>query len=209
MKGPGLFEETTEEVRKIALFDMDGTLADYQGTIVKDLNCLRSPTEDEFTIASIQEPVPNWLEARMDLIKAQPGWWIKLPQLADGFKVLKYAAMLGFTLQVCTKGPWKAVSGWTEKVIWCRENIDPLGFTGRGIDITTTMDKSQVYGTVLVEDWVPYVRGWLRWRKRGIVILLDRPYNQGFEHPQVTRVNFDKPETVENMRKALIYAKER
>ena len=54
---------------------------------------------------------------------------------------------------------------------------------------SVTSDKSLIYGKVLVEDWPPYVEKWLKWRKRGLEVLMDRPYNRGFKHPNVVRSN--------------------
>jgi hypothetical protein len=171
---------------KIALFDMDGTLCDFTGQIMRDLTLLRSPNEPEVTIASIFDP-PEWLDRRMTLIKNVRGWWKNLPRLEDGFRILDLAVQIGFTPQVLTKGPFRTSIAWEEKYIWCREQIDAVGHTKKPIDITITMDKAGTYGTMLVEDFPPYVDRWLTWRKRGLVILVDRPYNQGYEHPQVVR----------------------
>lgn len=195
--------------RKIALFDMDGTLADYIGTMVRDLNRLRSPVEPELTVHDLKEPVPDWLENRMTVIKNVPGWWKALPTLDDGFLVLDWAVRMGFHPQVCTKGPRKTTIAWEEKYLWCQKNIDGAGFTKEPIDITITHDKSGIYGTVLVEDWPPYVKGWLKWRKRGTVILLDRPYNQDFDHPQVVRFIDNNSASTEAMLKALRAAYDR
>lgn len=57
---------------KIALFDLDGTLADYDGQLLKDLQ----------RIASEHEPPPvlysniPYLEARRHVITSQVGWFI-------------------------------------------------------------------------------------------------------------------------------------
>lgn len=91
---------------KIALFDMDGTLCDFTGQIMRDLTLLRSPNEPEVTIASIFDP-PEWLDRRMTLIKNVRGWWKNLPRLEDGFRILDLAVQIGFTPQVLTKGPFR------------------------------------------------------------------------------------------------------
>jgi hypothetical protein len=50
-----------------------------------------------------------------------------------------------------------------------------------------THDNACTYGKILYEDYPPYIKRWLTWRPRGRVILIDAPYNRGFEHPQVLR----------------------
>ena len=50
-----------------------------------------------------------------------------------------------------------------------------------------TRDKSIVYGKVLFDDWPEYVIKWLKYRPRGLVIMLDHIWNRDFHHPQVVK----------------------
>jgi hypothetical protein len=50
-----------------------------------------------------------------------------------------------------------------------------------------TRDKGLVYGTVLVEDYPKYIKRWLKWRKRGLVIMPANEFNGSLRHPQVIR----------------------
>lgn len=194
--------ETMNGNEKIALFDMDNTLCDFQGQIIEDLNRLRGPDEPE--VANLDN-LPEYLEERMSVIKIVPGWWRNLPRLQDGFRLLSAAIEIGFIPHILTKGPVRTVSAWTEKVEWCRSYIDQLGYTKQPIDITITQRKGLVYGTVLVDDWPPYIEQWLKWRRRGLVVMPARDYNAGFRHPQVIRYNDDNfEEVVEQMRKAYL-----
>ena len=70
---------------------------------------------------------------------------------------------------------------WGEKLEWCRLHLP------EDVQVTLTEDKGLVYGRVLVDDWPPYVLRWLEWRKRGLVIMPAREWNEGFEHRQVIR----------------------
>lgn len=202
-----------DDRRKIALFDLDGTLAAYHDVMVADLNKIRSPDEKE-VVAGDMDDAPEWLENRIHPIRNVPGWWKSLPTLEDGFLVLDWSVRFGFQPKVLTKGPRRTTIAWTEKCVWCMENIDTLDYMKEPIDVVITHDKSGEYGTVLVEDWIPYILGWLKWRPRGQVILLDRPYNRmyegkKFEHPQVTRFNSDDPESIKAMLNVLKTAYER
>lgn len=163
----------------VANVDLDGTLANYNAAMLAALDELRSP--DEPRVTSIEE-APAWLERRMGVIKRVPGFWRSLARIEDGFKVLDEIVRAGFRINVLTKGPKRTTSAWTEKVEWCAANMPP------DTQVTITQDKGLVYGRVLFDDWPPYVNGWLAHRPRGLVIMLDHPWNSGFSHPNVVKV---------------------
>ena len=48
-----------------------------------------------------------------------------------------------------------------------------------------------------MDDWPEYIKPWLEWRPRGLVIMPDQPWNQDFEHPQVVRHTDDNLAEVE------------
>ncbi|MFY0540473.1 5' nucleotidase, NT5C type [Nannocystis pusilla] len=164
------------KVGLVALIDMDGTLCDYQGALMRDLETFGGP------------PIRRWVAtttahrgcARETVIRRQPGWWRSLPRLQLGFDVLAELQALRFEIHVLTKGPVGTPSAWTEKLEWCQQHLP-------GVPVTITMDKGLVYGKVLVDDWPPYVERWLEWRPRGLVILPAQPWNVGFSHPNAIR----------------------
>jgi hypothetical protein len=97
---------------------------------------------------------------------------------------------------VLTNGPSKIPAAWAEKVLWCQEHVPDA-------DITIGRDKGLVYGRILFDDWPPYVRRWLRWRPRGLVVMLDHPRNRGFEDPRVFRyTGAEKTELLERLERA-------
>lgn len=49
------------------------------------------------------------------------------------------------------------------------------------------MGKGLVYGSVLVDDWPPYVYRWLRWRKAGWCVMPTKEWNAKGMHRQVLR----------------------
>lgn len=169
----------------IALVDMDGTLADYNGAMTRDLAQLADPEVlADLGDLDFLERKPH-MKARMDLIKRQPGWWAGLAKLPQGFQILDILRQLEYRIHILTRGPKTNINAWTEKAAWIRQHVPDY----KGL--TITLDKSLVYGKVLVDDWPPYVKGWLKHRPRGLVIMPDQPWNQGYEHPQVIRAQKD------------------
>lgn len=162
---------------KLALFDMDGTLADYEGRLREDLLRLAAPGEPAPKL-HWDEGEP-WIDARMALIKSMPGWWLGLERLPSGFLVMDLVREVGFSVHVLTKGPRRTAVAWSEKLLWCQRHIHA------DVDITITQDKGLVYGRVLVDDFQPYLEGWLKHRPRGLGLMPLTEYNKGFRHPNV------------------------
>lgn len=163
----------------IALFDMDGTLCDYEKGLARSLKKLKSPHE-----SPIKPPfrdVPKYLMERMNLIRQSEEWWSKLPKLKLGFDIWKLAGQCGFRRMILTQGPKYNPRSWSGKKIWIDKNL------GKRVDITITRDKGLVYGKVLVDDYPEYIERWLKWRPRGFVIMPAAVGNESFRHKQVIR----------------------
>ncbi len=169
------------EAKPIALFDMDGSLADYVGALVRDMNLIRSPHEPVFTRENLFDYDEVYLHERMHLIKKQQGWWLNLKPIDDGIWMLELAFSLGFDCQILTKGPKNIPNAWKEKVEWCQKIFTP------SVDIHITSDKGMVYGKVLYDDYPDYMERWLRRRPRGLGIMPATPYNGNYSHPRVVR----------------------
>lgn len=169
---------------KIALVDMDGTLCDFDGAMKRDLGLLASPGEPVHE-GKDRKDWPPHIKARRNLIKRQPGWWRNLSVMQDGYVIVCAMRELGYRVHILTQGPRNTPSAWTEKVEWCQ---DVLGPVGDDYDITITRDKGIAYGRVLMDDWPEYGLRWLENRPRGLLLLPDRPWNQGFEHPNCVRM---------------------
>jgi hypothetical protein len=194
----------------IALFDMDGTLFDFEGQMRLDLDKLMSPGESDPIKVSENyignlweaEKVWSWLKARMDLIKMRPGWWRDLPQLAFGWDILRICQRIGFETQILTKGPSNKPHVWTEKVE-CVKKYPSL----QSCVIHISEAKGQVYGKVLVDDFPDYIESWLEHRRRGLVIMPDNPSNAEFTHPNVIRYNGSNIDFVERALQAAFVRK--
>jgi hypothetical protein len=169
------------DLAKVFLFDLDGSLADYEGTLLADLNRLRGPEEPlltEWTRAVWSQP---HLRARLDVITARPGWWTDLPPLQHGMAVYHLALKMGFNCQVLTKGPRRQPRAWMEKVEWCQRHLGPE------VDIHIVSDKGLVYGVALYDDYPKYIEAWLEHRPRGLVVMPVSEGNKDFHHPNVIR----------------------
>lgn len=190
----------------ISLVDMDGTLAGYTEELNRRLKLMASPEELQATQTGFAwDSEPKYIRERMQVIKANPGFWTELPPLEDGFEILNVLHDLGYSIHILTKGPRYAPIGWMEKLTWCQKHIKPP----INYDITITMDKGLVYGNVLVDDYPEYILRWLRWRKRGIVVMPDRPWNKDFEHSQVYRYTGNIPGLLDVLDRAYQEAKVR
>lgn len=191
---------------KIALFDLDGTLADFDGAIRLGMMKLASPDE---IVAGLEyrekDGEPEHLTARRRLIKRVPGFWRELHRLPLGFELLQHAIDVGFNIQVLTKAPRTNFRAWTEKVEWCHAHLD---VDKRNIQINLVEDKGLVYGRMLVDDWPPYIMRWLEHRPRGQVIMPAQPWNQAFRHPQVFRCDSFHPD-IRQARELMVAAFER
>jgi len=187
---------------RIALIDLDGTVADYDGQMREDLKKLESPEEGEYLSLGPGKH-PDYIEARMKLIKKQPGWWKNLPELPRGMELVGFLRALGFSLHVLTKGPYNTTAAWTEKVEWVRKHIPDA-------QITITEQKGMVWGLLLVDDWPDYILPWLKHRPRGLVIMPAHPWNEGFTHPNVFRyTGAEVNEVIERMRDRALAAQEK
>ncbi|MCB9525321.1 MAG: hypothetical protein H6702_18375 [Myxococcales bacterium] len=171
----------------IALIDLDGTLADYDAALRRDLRPLCAPGElatldGADSLHDLEQVGPHW-HARMQVVMRQPGWWRELAPITANFEVVALFRELGFDLHVLTKGPWSKARAWMEKVEWCQRHIPDAE-----VHITGAREgKGLVYGKVLFDDYPPYVESWLKWRPRGLAILPAHPWNADFQHPNAVR----------------------
>lgn len=187
------------EIEPIALFDMDGTLCDYDTSLFKELERLRSPQEPVF-YPPLRDNVPDYIKRRADLIRASSSWWENLPRFQLGWDVLEAAKNIGFNIMILTQGPRKNPESWSGKKRWIDKHL------GQDADITITRDKGLVYGKVLVDDYPKYIERWLSWRERGLVIMPASESNRDYEHPQV--IHYDG-NNLEQVTHALALAKNR
>lgn len=165
--------------KPIALVDMDGTVADFQGAMRRDLDKLRSPYEP-VNYGMDENDRPEYLKERWDIVKRQPDWWFNLEPLPSGFLVVNHLRSLGFKIHVLTRAPKKLPAAWEQKVRWCMKHLP-------GDAVTITPDKHLVYGKVLVDDWPEYIEPWLKVRPRGLVIMPAQEWNAELKHPQIVR----------------------
>ncbi len=175
----GLNMPAYKQAENVALFDMDGTLCDYKGQMLKDLRRLMAPGEQEF--AGELRDAPDHIKRRIEIIQTSQEWWKGIPRLQLGWDVLKVAQDQGYRIMILTKGPMKYPSAWSGKKLWINENLDP------DMDITITSDKGLVYGKLLVDDFPEYAERWLTWRKNGLVIMPVNGFNKDYVHGHVIK----------------------
>jgi 5'-nucleotidase len=163
----------------IVLYDMDGTLFDYEKALASDLKKLASPGEKTIRISFGNNPL--YLRERIDLITSNESWWENLPKFQLGWDVLKITQELGYYHTILTQGPRKKPAAWSGK----KKCVDK--HFGENFDVILTRNKGLIYGKVLVDDFPGYIEKWLKWRKNGQVIMPANEYNKDFKHSQVIR----------------------
>jgi hypothetical protein len=170
----------------IALFDLDGTLADFEGAMLAQMQSLAAPGEQAYY--SDREAEPPHIKARRRLVKRQPGFWSGLSELELGFQLLDLCVALDYSITILSKGPDEnsGFNAWSEKAEWCNKHLRPR-YPETEFSISLVYDKGHHYGKVLVDDWPGYVARWLEWRPRGLVIMPAAHYNVGFAHDNVIR----------------------
>ena len=180
------------DIENIALYDMDGTLCDYDLALRNSMEKLRSLNEPPYS-GKPEDDAPAYLKARADLIMSRSSWWAEMPKFQLGFDIWELTKSLGFRHMILTQGPRKRPKAWMGKKMWIDKNI------GKDVDITITRDKGLVYGKILVDDWPEYVTRWLEWRPRGLVIMPLQPHNKSFKHPQVVHYDGKNIKTIEHV----------
>jgi hypothetical protein len=178
------------EIEPIALFDMDGTLCDYDTGLFEALEKIRAPNEPVYH--SVRD-APDHIKRRADLIRSSSSWWENLPPFKLGWDVLHMAEQTGFNIMILTQGPRRNPESWSGKKKWIDKYLGP------DMDVTITRDKGLVYGKVLVDDYPEYAERWLAWRDRGLVIMPANSSNEGYEHPQVIRYDGSNKEKIRDV----------
>lgn len=185
------------KIENIALFDMDGTLCDYENGLHDSLEMLKSPEEPP-TPYVIRDNVPPYIKARANLIRGSEEWWEGLPPFKLGFDILEVAKDLGYEIMILTQGPRRNPVSWSGKKRWIDKHL------GEDVNITITRDKGLMYGKVMVDDFPGYIERWLEWRPRGLVIMPASRENGSFYHSNVIRYDGTN---LDEVRKAMEQAK--
>ena len=179
----------------VALVDLDGTLADYDTAMRRDMAKLAGPHDIPYDPhATLQ----HCMRARENLIKNQPDWWYNLEPIDSNFKVVDIMRKLGFSIHILTQGPRSRSNAWAEKVRWVQKYLPDD-------DITITRDKGLVYGKVLFDDYAGYVSRWLEWRPRGLAIMPAYEDNV-LIHPDVIRYTKDNLLEIKSKLEAIVLA---
>lgn len=168
------------KIEDIALFDMDGTICDFQGALSKTLEELRSPNEAIWN-SHVTDDAPKYIRERAGIITSSEEWWANLPRFQLGWDVMEIAKELGYRIMIVTQGPKRNPAAWAGKKRWLDKHM------GSDADVTMTRDKGLIYGKVFVDDWPKYIQRWLTWRRNGLVIMPANEDNKNFSHEQVIR----------------------
>ena len=88
----------------VALFDIDGTLANYDLALKRDMKALRFPMEPPYAGVP-HDSAPVYLRNRATLIKSAESWWATLEPLELGFDIWRTAGDIGYRRVILTQAP--------------------------------------------------------------------------------------------------------
>lgn len=185
------------QAEPIGLFDLDGTLADFDKSMLAHLAMLRGPEEDPKHDETAYEGFPH-MRARRRLIKQLPGFWRNFERLQAGFEILTIMNELKFSNYILSKSPRKFPLAASEKMSWCIEHVPHM-------PVILSEEKALVYGKVLVDDWPEYVEAWIKYRPRGLVISVAQRWNEGIEKlsPAGNIIRYTGPEMLPDIKARL------
>ena len=165
--------------QRIALIDLDSTIADYEKAMTRDLKKLMGPDE-QFVFPSFGVVVPDYVMERVKMIRQIPGWWRNLEPIESGFKIVNILRDFGYDINVLTACPSSAFNSATEKYEWCAKYL-PYA------TVSTSKNKFLMYGRLLFDDRSAYVTEWLARRPNGLAIVPAKEWNKDLVHPQVIK----------------------
>ena len=190
-------------MNNICLVDMDGTLVDYNQAMYDSLMEVMPPSlhpmveEHRHNMWPLDD-IP-WLKTLMRTIKSVPGWWLNMPSYKMGWDVYRAAEELKFDMKILTKGPWNNTQAWKEKVDYIYKHFPE---NTPEIDIVSK-DKHGISGSILVEDYLPYLEPWLEHNPKGLGVLIDSPTSTGWTHSRCIRYDGHNLEEVEHQMRLL------
>lgn len=171
--------------KPIALVDMDGTLCDYQFSLVKDLNRRYNYVYHQNIDAEMLH-----LQHKDEIIsiRDKEGWWRNLHPIKSGIRMLKYFYENDYRVFIATKSPRTNKNAWTEKLEWIEDHIWPLY---PKVKVIMAEDKSLIMGQVLVDDFPGYMRKWLKNNPHSLGIMPNRQWNQNYHYGNYVRYDDD------------------
>lgn len=182
---------------KIAYFDLDNSLADYEQAVLDGLESLRSPNEEITT--SIIGRLPDHIFRRKCLITSSVDFWVNLKPIDLGFQVIEICKKIGYKIVVLTCTPKLNPNAATGKLIWSQKHL------GKDIDFKLVSQKNIDFGHVLYDDFPEYMDGWLKTNPNGLGLVPSCSHNVNYNNNQTVKVNFENLDHVYNLLKEKYY----
>jgi 5'(3')-deoxyribonucleotidase len=113
---------------RVALVDLDGTVADWDSKMETELRLLESPIESVKWHVDFSDD-ESYLDYRRKLVKTQPGFYRNLEPIKLGFDIVELLRKIGFELVVLTKASEKYPETWGEKVEWAQRYLPKINQT--------------------------------------------------------------------------------
>lgn len=168
-------------VNKIAYFDLDNSLANYEKAVLQELECLRSPAEEY--VSTVHGWLPDHIFRRKSLITSSLEFWVNLEPIPLGFEVLNICKEIGYKIVVLTCCPKTKPNAATGKLLWCQKHLC------KDIDFKIVSQKNIDYGSVLYDDFPEYMDEWFKLNKDGLGLMPNHDYNQNYSRHNVHKVD--------------------
>jgi len=160
---------------QIILIDMDGPLADFDGTFLKEWK-RRYPEEPHIPLRNRREfyprdDYPKRLRSKVESIYLDQKFYPKIPPVEEGLAAIREMVDLGISVFICTTPLSIYAYCVLEKYQWVEKYLG-YGFTKK---LILTRDKTLVRGDMLIDD-KPEITGIQKpvWEH----IIYDFPYNR-------------------------------
>lgn len=138
-----------------------------------------------------REQNPPWLQERERMVRSMPGFYKNLAEIPMGMYLFRNLLQKHFECHIATKCPsHNSAIAAMEKIQWCEAHLNfdmPK--------VTICGDKSLLFGDLLFDDWPGYVAPWLERHQDGIALMLEQPWNMGYKHERLIRVENKNPFT--------------
>ena len=171
-------------MRKIAYFDLDGSLANFDLVMYTQLLKKFGDRAKQLDHVYDSEDKPADITAEIRRVKGIKNWWLNLPRIEAGFVIVNLCKEMGYEIHIASRGPSHYPQAWAEKLMWCQKQPEL-----KDSPVHIVSEKSILMGDILYDDNAKYMNQWLAGNPSGVGIMLAKPENSTYKNQKVVRYN--------------------